>query len=181
MSSDWRSISLSEGTSAVDAFESNLLHGGSRLIADLSEFFRDYKVDDTTFAIYAKGNTRNKGLFLSRFFAWTVLPNYPVSLFCVNEGKTLLSTESLRKRIETVARVTNEDELQWAWLVVLSDRALSPQIVSFVSRYDKKELGLAAASTSSKQIVLSNNQVGRSIGKQLKLRRALEPNKHWRN
>ena len=172
---------MSEQISPVDAFELNLLRGGSRLIADLTEFFRDYKVDDTTFAIYAKGNTRNKGLFLSRFFAWTVLPNYPVSLFCVNEGKTLLSTESLRKRIETVARVTNEDELQWAWLVVLSDRALSPQIVSFVSRYDKKELGLAAASTSSKQIVLSNNQVGRSIGKQLKLRKALEPNKHWRN
>ena len=68
------SISLSKETSAVDAFESNLLHGASRLIADLSEFFRDYKVDDTTFAIYAKGSTRNKGLFLSRFFAWTVLP-----------------------------------------------------------------------------------------------------------
>ena len=170
---------MSEGTSAVDAFESNLLHGGSRLIADLSEFFRDYKVDDTTFAIYAKGNTRNKGLFLSRFFAWTVLPNYPVSLFCVDEGKSLLSTEKLRMRMDTVTKVTDRDELKWAWLVVLSNRALSPQIVSFVSRYDRKELGLAVASTTSRQIVLSNNQVGRSIGKQLKLRKALGSNRRW--
>jgi len=170
---------LSEEISAVDAFESNLLRGGSRLVADLTEFFRDYKVEDTIFAIYAKGNTRNKGLFLSRFFAWTVLPNYPVSLFCVDEGNTLLSTERLRKRIDAVTKVISTDDLQWAWLVVLSDRALSAQIVSFVSRYDRKELGLAVASTSSKQIVLSNNQVGRSIGRQLKLRKALEPNKHW--
>ena len=163
----------------MDAFESNLLHGASRLIADLSEFFRDYKVDDTTFAIYAKGNTRNKGLFLSRFFAWTVLPNYPVSLFCVDEGKSLLSTEKLRMRMDTVTKVTDRDELKWAWLVVLSNRALSPQIVSFVSRYDRKELGLAVASTTSRQIVLSNNQVGRSIGKQLKLRKALGSNRRW--
>jgi hypothetical protein len=170
---------LSQETSPADAFESNLLHGGSRLIADLTEFFRDYKVDDTIFTIYAKGNTRNKGLFLSRFFAWTVLPNYPVSLFCVDEGKTLLSTERLRMRMDTVTKVTDRDELKWAWLVVLSDRPLSPQIVSFVSRYDRKELGLAAASTTSKQIVLSNNQVGRSIAKQLKLRKALESSKHW--
>ena len=173
------SISLSKETSAVDAFESNLLHGASRLIADLSEFFRDYKVDDTTFAIYAKGNTRNKGLFLSRFFAWTVLPNYPVSLFCVDEGKSLLSTEKLRMRMDTVTKVTDRDELKWAWLVVLSNRALSPQIVSFVSRYDRKELGLAVASTTSRQIVLSNNQVGRSIGRQLKLRKALGSNRRW--
>src|SRR5438445_6892473 len=140
-----QSRSLSEQISPVDAFELNLLRGGSRLIADLTEFFRDYKVYDTTFAIYAKGNTRNKGLFLSRFFAWTVLPNYPVSLFCINEGKTLLSTESLRKRIETVTKVTDEDELQWAWLVVLSDRALSPQIVSFVFGYERRDPELQAA------------------------------------
>lgn len=168
---------MSEETSAVDAFESNLLHGSSRLIADLTEFFRDYKLEDTIFAIYARGNTRNKGLFLSRFFAWTVLPNYHVALFCVDEGKTLLSIDRLRTRIEIVTRVTDRDELKWSWLVVFSDRALSPQIVSFVSRYDRKELGLAIASTTSKQIVPSSNQVGRSIVKQLRLRKALGPNK----
>lgn len=164
---------MSQKTSAVDAFESNLLRGGTRLVADLTEFFRDYKIYDTIFAIYAKGNTRNKGLFLSRFFAWTVLPNYHVSLFCVDEGKTLLSTEKLRGWMDTVTKVIDRDELKWAWLVVLSDRDLSAQIVSFVSRYDRKELGLAVASTTSKQIVQSSNQIGRSIGSQLKLKKAL--------
>jgi len=53
--------------------------------------------------------------------------------------------------------------------------------VSFISRYDKRELGLAAASTSSRQVVLSNNQVGRSIGRQLKLRKTIGSDHTWKN
>lgn len=167
--------------STVDFLEANLIHGGARWIADLNEFFRDYRVDETTFAIYAKGSTRNKGLLLSRFFAWTVLPNYLVSLFCVTEGTALLSVDRLRRRMDAVDKVAKEDDLKWAWLVVLSERDLPAQVVSFVARYDRQELGLAVASTSSGQIVLSNNQVGRSIGKQLNLRRALRGGKPRKN
>ncbi len=167
--------------SAVDLFESRLIRGGTRLIADLTEFFRDYRVDDTTFTIYAKGATRNKGFLLSRFLAWTVLPNYSVSLFCVDEGSALLTTERVRKNIDTVVRIMKDEDLKWAWLVFFSDRDLPPPIVSFISRYDKKELGLGAASTSSRQVVLSNNQIGRSIGKQLKLGKSTGSNRTWKN
>ncbi len=149
------------------------MKGAARWIADLVEFFRNYRVYDTTFSLYAKGRTRGKGLFLSRFFAWTALPNYAVSLFCIDEGEAGLTVEKLRKRIEVVNQVTNDEELQWAWLIVLSEREMQPYVVSFVSRYDKKELGLAAASTTSGQIVVSNNQIGRSIEKHLNLRKAL--------
>ncbi len=173
--------SSSANEPAVDQFESRLIRGGTRLIADLTEFFRDYRVDDTTFAIYARGSTRNKGFLLSRFFAWTVLPNYSVSLFCVDEGSALLTTEKVRKSVDTVARITKDEDLKWAWLVFFSNRDLPPPIVSFISRYDKKELGLAAASTSSRQVVLSNNQVGRSIGRQLKLRKTKGSDHTWKN
>jgi hypothetical protein len=164
--------------SAVDLFESRLIRGGTRLIADLTEFFRDYRVDDTTFAIYARGSTRNKGFLLSRFFAWTVLPNYSVSLFCFDGGSTFLTTEKVRKCVDTVTRITMDEDLKWAWLVFMSDRELPPSIVSFISRYDKKELGLAAASASSRQVVLSNNQVGRSIGRQLKFGKTIGSTVH---
>ncbi len=145
--------------SAVDLFESRLIRGGTRLIADLTEFFRDYRVDDTTFTIYAKGATRNKGFLLSRFLAWTVLPNYSVSLFCVDEGSALLTTEKVRKNIDTVVRIIKDEDLKWAWLVFFSDRDF----------------------TSSRQVVLSNNQIGRSIGKQLKLGKATGSNRTWKN
>jgi hypothetical protein len=104
-----------------------------------------------------------------------------VSLFCIDEGSSLLTTEKVRKSVDTVARITKDEDLKWAWLVFFSNRDLPPPIVSFISRYDKKELGLAAASTSSRQVVLSNNQVGRSIGKQLKLKIATGSDHKWKN
>lgn len=170
-----------EHETAVELFESRLIRGGTRLIADLTEFFKDYRVDDTTFRIYAKGATRNKGFLLSRFFAWTALPNYSVSLFCIDEGSALLTSEKVRKCIDAVTRLTKEEDLKWAWLVFFSDRDLPPSIVSFISRYDKRELGLAAASTTSRQVVLSNNQVGRGIGKQLKWRKTAGSSHLWKN
>ena len=160
--------------SALETLETNLIHGGARWIADLTEFFKDYRIDDTVFAIYARGNTRNRGLLLSRFLAWTVLPNYHVSLFCVDERDALLTTEKLRKRLDAVLSLSKREELKWAWIIVFSSRDIPTQVVSFVSRYDNKEIGLAVASTSSSQVVLSANQLGRSIGKQLRLRRTLE-------
>ncbi len=162
-----------EESSPVDALERGLIHGGARWIADLTEFFRDYRVGDTTFALYARGKTRGSGFLLSRFFAWTVLPNYSVALFCVDEADGSLSLETLRNRMDLVTRFTKDQGLQWAWLIIFSGKDLQPAIVSFVSRYDRRELGLAVASTASKQIVLSNNQVGKSIAKHLRLDKAM--------
>jgi hypothetical protein len=167
-------VELQPGFSPVDLFERGLIHGGSRWIADLTEFFRNYRVDDTSFALYAKGKTRSSGFLLSRFMAWTILPNYAVGLFCANEADSPLTSERLRKLMGAVTKVSEHEEFHWAWLIVFSDKNIGSGLVSFVSRYDKKELGLAIASTSSRQIVLSDNQVGKAIGKQLGLSKALE-------
>lgn len=166
-------VELTRGFSPVDRLERGLLHGGSRWIADLTEFFREYRVDDTTFALYAKGKTRSSGFLLSRFAAWTILPNYTVGLFCVNEGDAVLSTERIRRRMDLVTKISEREGFHWAWLIILSDRNVSPGVQSYVSHYDKKELGVGVGSTSSGQMVLSNNQIGKSIGGQLRLNKAL--------
>jgi len=158
----------------IDDLERSLIRGRARWVADLNEFFRGYQVKGTEFDLYARGRTRNRGFFLSRFFAWTALPDYSVSLFCAYESSGAhLTVEKLRRRMEAVSHTIREDELKWAWLIVLSNRELSPEVVSFVSRYDRNELGLGVASTKSKQMVFSSNQVGRSIGKHLRLRKLL--------
>lgn len=169
-----------ENGSPVDALERGLIHGRARWIADLTEFFREYTVGDTTFALYARGRTRGSGFLLSRFFAWTVLPNYSVALFCVDDADSSLGLEKLRNRIDLVTKITKDEDLQWAWLIILSRKNLQPSIVSFVSRYDKRELGLAVASTASEQVVLSNNQIGKSIKKHLGLDRALGVQRAWK-
>lgn len=164
----------------IDKLEHNLIRGAARWIADLTEFFRDYRIGDTVFALYARGRTRSSGFLISRFFSWTVLPNYTVALFCLNATGGNLNLEALRKQIDLVTKTSDEEDLRWAWLVVLSTGNIQPSMVSYVSRYDKKELGLAVASTSSKQIVFSNNQIGRTIGKHLKLHKALGETAAWR-
>jgi hypothetical protein len=173
--------SLQENASIVDTLERRLISGGARWIADLTEFFRDHRIGDSVFDLYARGRTRNSGFLISRFFSWTVLPNYSVALFCVDEGKGDLGMERLRNRIDVVTKFSKSEDLKWAWLIVFSSRNIQPSVVSFVSRYDKRELGLAVASIASKQIVLSNNQVGRSIEKYLRLSRVLGARKPWRN
>lgn len=163
----------------IDALEHDLIGGRARWVADLNEFFRNYQVRDTTFDLYARGRTRNKGLLLSKFFAWTALPDYSVSLFCVDESRGgNLNIDKLRRRMEAVFYVIREEGLQWAWLIVFLSKELPAQVVSFVTRYDRRELGLALASTSSGQVVTSYNQIGRSIGKQLRLGKLLKRSQH---
>jgi hypothetical protein len=169
-----------EDSLSIDTLERGLIRGRAKWVADLTEFFRDYRMGDTIFSLYAIGRTRNSGFLISRFFAWTVLPNYSVSLFCVDEGNSILSVETVRNRINQVTRISQDKELQWAWLILFSDRNIPPSIVSHVSRYDKRELGIGVASTVSKQVVLSNNQIGKSIEKHLGLGKALGAERNWK-
>ena len=150
--------------------ERDLIGGRAKWIADLTEFFRNHRIRDTMFDLYARGRTRNRGLFISRFFAWTVLPDYGVSLLCVDVARLGgLNSEKLRKTMDDALYLASEDDLKWIWLVIFFPRELPAWAVSFVERYDKKELGMAIASLLSGQVVVSNNQVGKSIGKQLGL------------
>lgn len=158
----------------IDSLELDLIQGRARLIADLNEFFRDVRVGDTVFSLLAKGRTRNRGLFLSRFFSWTALPDYSVSLFCCDEGRAgRFTVDRLRGKMEIVSQAIEREGLHWSWLILFSDMELPASTVAFVSRYDRRELGLAVVSTSSAQTVFSNNQVGRSIGKHLGLKKLL--------
>lgn len=160
--------------SPIDSLERKLIRGGARWVADLNEFFRDYRIDDATFSLYAKGRTRTQGFLLSRFVAWTVLPNYEVGLFAEDVSSDLLTVDRIRKRIEVVNRLAEKENFHWSWLIFFSDREIPSSVFSFVTRYDKKEIGLGVASSSSGQIVASNNQLGKSIRGQLGLRKTVK-------
>jgi hypothetical protein len=167
--------SVSKAQSTIDVFERGLIGGHARWIADLNEFFRNHPIRGTTFDLYARGRTRNKGFFISRFFAWTVLPDYNVSLLCVDANRLgSLTSEKLRELMDDALYLVKQQELQWLWLIVLLNKELPAWAVSFVSRYDRKELGLALGSTFSGQVAVSRNQIGQSIGKQLGFKRLME-------
>ncbi len=160
----------------VELFEHGLIGGRARWVADLREFFRSFRIRDTTFDLYARGGTRNRGFLMSRFFAWSALPDYNVALFCIcsDSVRSGLTSEKMRKAMDDVLYHVRQEELKWAWLIVFLDSAVPAWGVSLVSRYDRQELGLSLASTSTGQVVVSANQIGRSIRKQLGLNRLME-------
>src|SRR5438309_9962234 len=160
----------------VELFEHGLIGGRARWVADLREFFRSFRIGDTTFDLYARGGTRNRGFLISRFFAWSALPNYDVALLCITSESVRpgFTSERLRKVIDDVLYLVRKEELKWAWLIVFLNSTVPAWGVSLVSRYDRQELGLSLASTTTGQVVVSANQIGRSIRKQLGLNRLME-------
>jgi len=148
--------------------------GSDRVLQGLPDWGHD-------FCPLRKRQNQKFGILDIKILSWTVLPNYAIALFCVDEGEGSLGIETLRNRVDVVTRISKDEDLQWAWLILFSMKNIQPSIVSFVSRYDKRELGLAVASTTVKQIVLSNNQIGKSIEKHLRLSRALGEEKSGKN
>ena len=167
---------VSKKSDTVELLERGLIGGRARWVADLREFFRRFRIGDTTFDLYARGGTRNRGFLMSRFFAWSALPNYDVALLCVSSESVRpgLTSEKLRKVIDDVLYLVRKEELKWAWLIVFLNSTVPAWGVSLVSRYDRQELGLSLASTTTGQVVVRANQIGRSIRKQLGLDKLIE-------
>jgi hypothetical protein len=154
----------------LEAFERDILSGRARWIADLSETFRDYKLSGHTFDMCARGQTRGKGFLLSRFFAWTVLPNYKVSLYARASRN---SANMLRRDIIELLQVIRKDiekrELKWAWLVLFLEGNPSSQVASFVESYNNNDIGIGTVNTYSGSVLVSNNLLGRSLLRHMRL------------
>jgi hypothetical protein len=156
----------------VDAFERDILNGRARWVADLDETFRDYPVEGHRFDMCARGQTRGKGFILSRFFAWTVLPNYKVSLYAqaVRDSRNFVRGR-LVELLRFVRRDVEKRGLKWAWLVLFFEGDLPSAIASSIETYDKNDIGIASVNAYSGNVLVSNNQLGRSLVRHMRLDR----------
>jgi len=163
----------------LDALEHGILNGRARWIADLNETFRDYSVGGHKFEIHARGQTRGKGFILSRFFAWTVLPNYKVSLYARAVRNT---TTFLRGNLIEFLKVIKKDlesrGMKWAWLVLLFDGDPPDRISSMVQEYSKNDIGIGCINAYSGNMVVSNNVLGRGLIKQMRLHKLVSELEH---
>jgi hypothetical protein len=158
----------------VDALERDILGGSARWIADINETFRDYVLDGHKFDIYARGQTRGKGFVLSQFFAWTVLPNYKVSLF----GKAVRNPAqflrgNLLELLRLIGKNMEEHNFKWSWLVLFFEGDPPSRISSLVQEYHENDVGIASVNTYSGDVVVSNNVLGRSLLKHMRLKQVV--------
>jgi hypothetical protein len=155
---------------AVGVLERDILAGRLRWIADLDETFRNRYVEGQIFELFARGQTRSKGFLLSQFFAWTVLPNYKVSLFAkaVRDRANFLRG-NLTELIQLIARNMERNNLKWAWLVLLFEGDPPSRISTLIEEYNRNEIGIASVNTYSGSVLTSNNLLGKALVKHMRL------------
>ena len=149
--------------------EKSLMVGRGRWIADFTESFRDFRINDVAFNVFVRGNTRMKGFLLSRVFSATVNPNYSVACF-------MISTETVRdfdrkflgKLLQAVRSYIKENEMRWAWLILLSVKS-TDTLKKLVESLKDQFIGVVLIDASSGHIVHSDSYIGKQAKRFIKI------------
>jgi len=149
--------------------EKNLMTGNARWVADFTESFRAFKINDVNFDMVVRGNTRGKGFLLSKLFAYTALPNYQVVCLVFNSNQfKQFERRSLNTVLDAVKSYMKENELKWSWLIIAQKGAFSEAIKNVVSSLAIQEVGVALVDVDSKTITSSQGYLGKTISRYIK-------------
>jgi len=149
----------------TDMVEERLVKGNLRWLANFNEIRRDYTVGDVTFPLYASGSLQEKGFLLSRVFSALVTPKYKVHfLLCTSPE---IDSKFLRKLVLLLKGRFGADD--WVFVGLVQSQPIGKSTKEAVEGVAEKNLGIAFYSLASKEIISSNNVLGRNLSKQLKL------------
>ncbi|MDH5664303.1 MAG: hypothetical protein OEY90_07550, partial [Candidatus Bathyarchaeota archaeon] len=152
----------------VDMMEEQLAKGNLRWLANFTEIYRDYPLGDFMVPIYAVGSLTEKGFFLSRMFSLFVTPKYKIHFLLHTTHE--LSVKSLRKLILSCKHKFGADD--WVFITLVQDKPVEKAVKSAVLNLADERVGVAAYSLASKTEISSDNVLGRSLKKNLKLTEA---------
>lgn len=149
----------------TDIVEERLAKGGLRWLANFTEIYRDYTIGEFRVPIYALGSLTEKGFFLSKVFSLFVTPKYKVHLLLHTTNE--VSVKSLRKLILSCKRKFGDDD--WILIGVVQKEPVQKGVRNIVLNIADDKVGIATYSLASKDEISSNNVLGRSLKKNLKL------------
>jgi len=152
----------------TDMVEEQLAKGNLRWLANFTEIYRDYTLDDFTVPVYAVGSLAEKGFFLSRIFSALVTPKYKIHLLLYTSAE--LSVKSLRKLILSCKRKFGADD--WIFIALVHSKPMEKVVKDAVLNLVDDRVGVAVYSLASKTEISSDNVLGRSLKKHLKLTEA---------
>jgi len=154
----------------VGGLERELQRGRARWLADLNESFRDYQVSGEVFPLLARGGTRPKGFLLSRFLAYTVMPNYNVCIYAqwVNGSR---AKEHVMRLLRIVETQRDQKDIKWSWLLLLGNEPAPGSVNELISEFGNKDIGLGYVNTSTGEMSASPNRLGASMTNQMQLNR----------
>ena len=154
----------------VGGLEREVQQGRTRWVADLNESFRDYPISGEVFPLLARGGTRPKGFFLSRFMSYTIMPNYNVCMYAQwVDGSH--AKEYVMRLLRVIETQRDQKNIKWSWLLLLSDEPAPESVNRMIAEFGNRDIGLGYLNISTGEIYTSPNQLGRSMANQMKLNR----------
>jgi hypothetical protein len=157
----------SDAASMFDSLEREL-HRRANFIADFNETFRHYDLSNEKFQLVARGNTRPRGFIFSRVFAVTVLPDYHVCMYALDLDAEKGKTQAMRL-VRLIESVSDERNIKWSWLLFFSRKEPSDDLKRYIEHFGNKQVGLGCIDISTGNMISSQNQLGRSLQKQMRL------------
>lgn len=149
----------------TDMVEEQIVKGNLRWLANFNEIHKDYVIGDITFPIYASGGLQERGFFLSRIYSALVTPRYKIHLLLYTAPE--VNPKLLRKIILSCKNKFGADD--WIFLGLVQSQPFEKTVKEAITNTADKTVGIAAFSLTSKEIVTSNNVLGKGLAKQLKL------------
>jgi hypothetical protein len=149
--------------------EKSLMIGRGRWIADFNESFRNFRTNDVTFDTLVRGNTRMKGFLLSRVFSATVNPNYPVACFMIStEAVRDFDRKFLGRLLHPVRSYIKENEVRWAWLVILDTKSAGA-LEKLIESYKDQFIGVVFIDVNSRKVVNNDSYIGKQAKRFIKI------------
>jgi hypothetical protein len=148
--------------------EEQLVSGDLRWLANFNEIHRDYVLGDVVFPIYATGTLQERGFFLSRIYSALVTPKYKINFLLYTSEE--IDPKFLRKIILACKSRFGPDD--WVFLALAQSEPIGSVLKKTITEMHEKTLGIAAYSLKSKESVSSDNVLGRSLAKHVKLNEA---------
>jgi len=156
---------MRELTFIANLLEEQLVKGHFRWLANFSEVHVDYVVEDMVFPVYAEGGLREKGFILSRVYSTFVTPGYKVHFLLYTAPE--INVNSVRKIILALKHKFAAED--WIFLVLAQGQPMNKALRDSIEKVDDKTVGICGYGVGAKELVVSNNVLGRGLSKQLKL------------
>lgn len=170
-------IARDQQTSREDIFdglEKEIQRGRAYWIADLHETSRRYDISGESFPLIAKGNTRPKGFLLSRFVAFTMMPDYRVCLYASEaRGSGSEAKSHLMRLIRIIETQRDEKDIKWSWLLLFTEHEAPETLSRTIQTFGNKDIGLGCIEVETGKMITSPNQLGKSLGNQMRLGRLI--------
>lgn len=149
----------------TDMIEEQLVKGNLRWLANFNEVHRDYAIGDAVFPIYASGSLQERGFFLSKIYSVLVTPKYKIHFLLHTSPE--FDPKLLRKLVLSCKNKFGADD--WIFLGLVQSQPFEKAAKDMITNTAEKTVGIAAFSLASKEMVTSDNVLGKGLAKQLKL------------